>query len=306
MNAEELKRLIFAEDTSPALQTVAVLDAGRWPGLLSELGNIELPWAPLHQCASNEGLYEVIPYGVLLSPASSFTDRVLQQYGSRNTIFVKILSETENSRVSLTDFTKHFYGLPQVLLAPELQNAWMRIYDPEIFVDFWNVANDEQKHRLTGCIVHSILAEDYLNGGLLEIKCSGSAPSGFASYNTSKKMIIYEIQQESLAEAFTSRFFKRLELRIIKMFYADSNAKDLTFLPAVISVSADAAEEFGLVEPKQMETYICLDAAQNWRLLECDPARKILENVTYLPASRLALLVELFEPGEKTGSRKNI
>ena len=272
--------------------TLAILDAGRWPGILHRLREHDGEWLPLCTGYVGSALYDTLPYVTEISQNSLLLRDLADNFGKRNYLFVRLRKKNATGeKQNLLSFVTHFLYIPHVLLAPHAEPAWMRIYDPEIFQDFWGIADTEQKCLLRGDCVHSFIAE----AGEQQSFFTLEPPEDFHSVpvpRIQKRLVITLEQQEALGTMYAERFIRQLIASVAEQLAFPQKSRLLSPLAEKVRQSVSQAETFGLSDDDDIKKFVHLDAAHAWELMGKNTAASIMHETRLEPTTRLNILLQ--------------
>lgn len=286
----DLRQSLFKEAQSPQLppSVVAIVDAGRWPGLLSVLAAHEGPWLPCAIGRVPQDAYEVLPYIVELESDSPLLEHMVEKLGTQTVLFALLRRPlSNNGDTRFFSFFEHFCRLPQVRLAPRGRNAWMRLYDPVIFSDFMDLASPAQLNRLFGMYVDEFVGELFFEKTLRHYPCPFPPPD----VPPTSPLLLDESQQEALADSYARRFIHTLSLRVAAQ--QGLSPDRLANLLSDVEHSVNRAEQFGLLEETDIADFVCQDARFHWNLLTDPRIWPLLHQETLEPVTRWRRAKEL-------------
>lgn len=148
MTKEQLQQVLFSKRT----RVYAVLDGASVPGLRMQLYKFDPPHFCLQRGKLEPDMAEVMPYVVILSPNSPFTDWILSEsYGKHWGIFA-------HSRFSIHEMRRHFRALFRVH-NERGEPLIFRFYDPRVLPDFLQTCNGGELKTFFGK-VETFFSED--------------------------------------------------------------------------------------------------------------------------------------------------
>lgn len=281
MDFSTLYSQLFPAGQRHEQEIAAILDAARWPGLLDYLSASGAEWLPAGRNIQNKDAFDVLPYIVKLSSHKDVTQRILDEFGRGKGIFIRLKGNPDI--VSLSVFVENICNVTM----PFGKLAWMRIYDPIIFREFWSIASVDQKSLIAGQYIDTFFCEDYEKGELITF-----SPETSTTRNVNEKLRISESQMDLLDELYAERFVKSLAMQITEKKLS-LNSEEI--LIKNIKKSIDDAESFGIVEHEHIIDYVICDAQHNWYLLNHDDALYLINESGLTPKTKLLNLLKYSE-----------
>lgn len=281
MDSSALYNQLFPSGQIPEREIAAVLDAARWPGLLDYLSASDAEWLPAGRNIQNNDAYAVLPYVVKLSGHKDVTQRILDEFGRGKGIFAQLKGNPDI--VSLAVFVD---DICKVNL-PFGKKAWMRLYDPVIFTEFWHIASAEQKSLIAGQYVDSFFCENFEEGELSIFRTEENTKT-----NAAERLSISESQMDILDELYAERFVKSIAVQIAEK-NIPYDSEEVLILH--IKKSIDDAESFGISEHEHIVDYVICNAKHRWSLLSQSDAMSLISDSKLSPKSRLINLLKYSE-----------